>query len=166
MSQMGSSMKRAVFTEWVTQGLKNWHQKAKQSVSKNNSTSSRHSASLHSKTSEHSVRGSLENMQTPDNEELHSVVVTTPSSATTSGIGEEEEKIAPSHEQEITSHISTSEITTIEEENPKIITRGNYDGEISFGSSWKNVGSSRGIGEIGSITEEDDTDMLPELLRD
>lgn len=167
VTQMGSSMKRAVFTERVTIGLKNWHQKAKQSVTNNNSTSSRHSVSLHSKTSDHSVRGYVEIMQTPDNEDLHSVVVTSPPSATTSGSGEEEEKIVPSHDQqEITSHISTSEITTIEEENPKIITRGNYDGEISFGSSWKNVGSSSSIGEIGSITEEDDTDILPELLRD
>ncbi|KAK7257401.1 hypothetical protein RIF29_31357 [Crotalaria pallida] len=173
VTQMGSSMKRAVFSERVTQGLENWQKRAKQSLSANNSTSSKHSASLHSKTSDHSGRGSVENMNiiTPDNEDMHlhlvhSVVTKSPPSATTSGTGsgEEEERIVPCHEQEVTSHSNTSEITAIEEENKKIITRGGtYDGEISFRSSWKSVGSSRGIGEISSITEEDDHVILPEL---
>lgn len=164
---MGSSMRRAVFTDRVAQGLKNWHKKAKQSLSKTNSISSRHSASLRSKTSDNSVRGSVESMHNRGNEDMHSAVVMSPPPSTNnnSGSGEEEERIAPTHEQEISSVQSTSEITTVEEDNPeKIITRVTYDGEISFGSSWKNMGSSRGIGEIISIAEEDDTDKLPDLV--
>lgn len=147
MSQMGSSMSRAVFTERVAQGLKSWHKKAKQSLSQNNSVTSRHSLSLHSKTSDNSLRGSVESIHTPENEEenLHpDMVLNHPS------------------EEEISSH-STSQTKPVVEENLKIITRESYDGEISFGSSWKmNMGSSRGIGEISSIAEEDDIDRLPE----
>lgn len=159
---MGSSMRMAIFTERVAEGLKNWQKKAKQSVSKNNSTCSRHLASLHSKTSENSVRDSLESMHNQDNEDIHSVVVMSLPSANNSGSGEEEEQnVVPINND----HESFSEITIVtEEDNPKIITRGNYDGEISFGSSWKNIGSSRGIGEILSIAEEDDTDKVPELI--
>lgn len=162
MSQMGSSLRREIFTESVSKGLKNWHKKAKQSLSKNNSTSSRHSESLPSKVGDNSAKGSVDSvhMHTPDN-----VVVTSHPSHTTSGSEEVEKSIAPTHnEQEISNH-SISDITISEEESPKIITRGTYDGEISFGSSWKNVGSSRGIGEIGSIIEEDDdVEKLPELI--
>ncbi|XP_029128656.1 MLO-like protein 12 isoform X2 [Cajanus cajan] len=152
VTQMGSSMRREVFTESVSKGLKNWHKKAKQSLCKNNSTSSKHSNSLHSTVGESSIRGAVDSVHNPDN-----VAVTSYSSPLTSEV---EKRIAPTHEQEM----SSSEIPTIEEENnPKIITRGTYDGEISFGSSWKNVGSSRGIGEFGSITEEDDAEKLSEL---
>ncbi|RDX67107.1 MLO-like protein 12, partial [Mucuna pruriens] len=153
VTQMGSSMRREIFTESVSKGLKNWQKKAKESLSKNNSTSSRHSDSLHSKVGDKSVRGSVDSVHTPDN---NAVVTSYPSST------HEEKRIGPTREQEISNH-TTSEITTTEEENNKIITRGTYDGEISFGSSWKNVGSSRGIGEIASITE-DDAEKLPELI--
>ena len=146
-----------MFTEHVTQGLKNWHKRAKQTVSKNNSISCKHTTSLHSRKSENSTRGSVENLHNRDNEDIssHSVVVLSPPPATTTRSGEEEDRTEHTHEQEISSHYSTSEITTVEEENHKIITRGTYDGEVSFGSSWKNMGSSKGIGEISSISEED-----------
>lgn len=157
MSQMGSSMRREIFTERVSRDLKNWHKRAKQSVSKNNSTSSKHSDTLHSKECDNSVRGSVDIVHTSDN-----VVLTSPPSHMISG--EEEKSIAPTNEQEISSNSTSEIIKTTQEENPKIITRGTYDGEISFGSSWKNVGSSRGIGEIGSIIEEDDAEKLPELI--
>ena len=99
----------------------------------------------------------MDSVHTPDN-----VVLTSPPFHITSG--EEEKGIAPTTKQEISIHSTTETIkTTDEEENPKIITRGTYDGEISFGSSWKNVGSSRGIGEIGSIIE-DDAEKLPKRM--
>ncbi|KAH1247925.1 MLO-like protein 12 [Glycine max] len=157
VTQMGSSMRREIFTERVSRDLKNWHKRAKQSVSKNNSTSSKHSDTLHSKECGNSVRGSVDIVHTSDN-----VVLTSPPSHMISG--EEEKSIAPTNEQEISSNSTSEIIKTTQEENPKIITRGTYDGEISFGSSWKNVGSSRGIGEIGSIIEEDDAEKLPELI--
>ncbi|CAK8577061.1 unnamed protein product [Lathyrus sativus] len=134
VTQMGSNMRKEIFTEHVTQGLKNWHKKAKLSLSKNSN-----SASLHSKTSENSVRGSLEELQ--NNEDI-----ITPNSANNSGSGEEEEVVVAAVEKEMSTE-STSE------DNGKIITRGIYDGEISFGIY---VGSSsRGIGEIVSIAEEE-----------
>jgi len=151
---MGSSMRREIFTERVSSGLKTWHKRAKQSLHKNNSTSSKHSDSLHSKGGDNSARGTMHSVHTPDN-----VTVTNYPSPSN-----EEKRIAPTNnEQEISTPL-TSEITATEEENPKIITRGTYDGEISFGSSWKNVGSSRGIGEIASITEEDDAEKLPVFI--
>ncbi|KAG4980287.1 hypothetical protein JHK82_033528 [Glycine max] len=157
VTQMGSSMRREIFTEKVSRGLKNWHKRAKQSLSKKNSISNKHSDSLHSKECDNSVRASVDSVHTPDN-----VVLTSPPFHITSG--EEEKGIAPTTKQEISIHSTTETIkTTDEEENPKIITRGTYDGEISFGSSWKNVGSSRGIGEIGSIIE-DDAEKLPKLI--
>ncbi|XP_027348183.1 MLO-like protein 12 [Abrus precatorius] len=154
VTQMGSGMKKSILTEGVSQGLKNWHKRTKQYLSKNNSTSSRHSDSLRSKVSENSKRGLRERMHIPDN-----MVIMSHPSPTTFGSGKVEKRITPTYEEEISSH-STLEITTTEEENRKIITRGTYDGEISFGSSWKNVGSSRGIGEVSSITE-DDAEKLP-----
>ncbi|ESW04755.1 hypothetical protein PHAVU_011G122800 [Phaseolus vulgaris] len=154
VTQMGSSMRREIFTERISRGLKNWHKKAKQTLHKNNSTSSKHSDSLHSKGGDNSARGTMQSVHTPDN-----VAVTNNPSPSNEG-----KRIASTNNEQDTSSPSTSEITATEEENPKIITRGTYDGEISFGSSWKNVGSSRGIREIGSITEEDDAEKLPELI--
>jgi len=155
---MGSNMRKEIFTDHITQGLKNWHKKAKQSLSKSNNNS----VSLHSRTSENSVRRSLSiesmhNNTKVENEDMQSViVVTSPPPGNNSGSGEEEEIVnVPSVEQEIISSESTSEIKSVEENNGKIITRGTYDGEISFGVY---VGSSRGIGEIVSIAEEDDDD--------
>lgn len=150
---MGSSMRREIFTESVSMGLKNWHKRAKQSL-QNNSTSRKHSDSLHSKGGDNSARGTIHSFYNPD-----IVVVTNNPSPSNEG-----ESIAPTNNEQDVSSPSTSEITATEEENSKIITRGTYDGEISFGSSWKNVGSSRGIGEIVSITEEDDVEKLPEFI--
>ncbi|XP_073225957.1 MLO-like protein 6 isoform X2 [Cicer arietinum] len=148
VTQMGSNMRKEIFTERVVEGLKSWQKKAKRSLSKNNSTCSRHtvSASLHSKASENSVKESSESMhnKVDDNENMQSITVVT-------GSGEEEEiNIATN------SSVEQEMIIPTEEHNAKIITRGIYDGEISFGSSWKNVGSSRSIREIVSIAEEEE----------
>ncbi|XP_022631998.1 shaggy-related protein kinase eta-like [Vigna radiata var. radiata] len=151
--EMGSSMRREIFTESVSMGLKNWQKRAKQSL-QNNSTSRKHSDSLHSKGGDNSARGTMHSLNNPD-----IVVLTNNPSPSNEG-----ESIAPTNNEQDVSSPSTSEITVTEEENSKIITRGTYDGEISFGSSWKNVGSSRGIGEIVSITEEDDAEKLPEFI--
>ncbi|KAL2328158.1 hypothetical protein Fmac_021585 [Flemingia macrophylla] len=148
VTQMGSSMRREIFTESVSKGLKNWHKKAKQSLSKNNSNS------LHSIVGDNSVRGAVDSVHNQDNEVATSYNYPSPPTS------EKEKKIAPTLEQEMS---SSEIIPSTEEENHKIITRGTYDGEISFGSSWKNVGSSRGVGDIVSITEEDDAEKLSDL---
>ncbi|WJX44600.1 hypothetical protein P8452_31551 [Trifolium repens] len=166
VTQMGSSMKKEIFSERVAQGLKNWRKKAQGSVSKNNSICSRHSASLHSQKSslhsqksDNSIRDTIESMHNNkvDNENIQSVVATTNPPSRSE---EEEEIIVDTIEQEILS----SENTNInEEDNAKIITRGIYDGEISFGVYV--CSSSRGIGEIVSIAEEEDDNdhTLPHL---
>ncbi|KAG2397146.1 MLO-like protein [Vigna angularis] len=152
VTQMGSSMRREIFTESVSMGLKNWHKRAKQSL-QNKSTSRKHSDSLHSKGGDNSGRGTMHSLNNPD-----IVVVTNNPSPSDEG-----KSIAPTNNEQDVSSPSTSEITATEAENSKIIiTRGTYDGEISFGSSWKNVGSSRAIREIVSITEEDDAEKLPD----
>ncbi|XP_047180805.1 MLO-like protein 9 [Vigna umbellata] len=154
VTQMGSSMRREIFTESVSMGLKNWHKRAKQSL-QNKSTSRKHSDSLHSKGGDNSARGTMHSLNNPD-----IVVVTNNPSPSDEG-----KSIAPTNNEQDVSSPSTSEITATEAENSKIIiTRGTYDGEISFGSSWKNVGSSRGIRDIVSITEEDDAEKLPEFI--
>jgi mlo protein len=159
-------MKKEIFSERVAQGLKNWRKKAQGSVSKNNSICSRHSASLHSQKSslhsqksDNSIRDTIESMHNNkvDNENIQSVVATTNPPSRSE---EEEEIIVDTIEQEILS----SENTNInEEDNAKIITRGIYDGEISFGVYV--CSSSRGIGEIVSIAEEEDDNdhTLPHL---
>ncbi|KAJ7948378.1 MLO-like protein [Quillaja saponaria] len=180
VTQMGSSMKKAVFTDHVAQGLKNWHKKARHTISANRSTSSRHSTkrklgrtlprnkstssrhstnSLQSDTSETSVY-EIQNAPHPEYEHMPRLMSMIPPS-TAEITEEEEQKDQKDHtcNHQTTCH-STPNVINIEEANPKIITRGTYDGEISFGSSWKHMESSRGIGEISSIVEEDDTDML------
>jgi mlo protein len=164
-------MKKEIFSERVAQGLKNWRKKAQGSISKNNSICSRHSASknnsicsrhsasLHSQKSDNSIRDTIESMHNNkvDNENIQSLVATTNPPSRSE---EEEEIIVDTIEQEILS----SENTNInEEDNAKIITRGIYDGEISFGVYV--CSSSRGIGEIVSIAEEEDDNdhTLPHL---
>ncbi|GAU37631.1 hypothetical protein TSUD_60100 [Trifolium subterraneum] len=162
VTQMGSSMRKEIFSERVAQGLKNWRKKAKGSISKNNSTCSRHSASLHSQKSDNSVRNTTESIHNNkvDNEDIQSVAVTNLPSANHSISGEEEDITVATIEQE---NFTSENTNSNEEENGKIITRGIYDGEISFGIYV--CSSSRGIGEIVSIAEEeDDTDhTLPHL---
>ncbi|GMY10238.1 MLO-like protein 12, partial [Fagus crenata] len=157
VTQMSSSMKKAVFTERIVRGLKNWQKNAKRISSKNRSNSSgRLLNSLTSDTIDTSITGTQKKNRT-DHEHLPPLAVMSPSSSATE-ITEEEVQPANTPNPAITS-LSTLEITK-EEANPMIITRGTYDGEISFGSSWKAVESSRGTGEISSITEEDDTNLL------
>ncbi|XP_057748844.1 MLO-like protein 6 isoform X1 [Arachis stenosperma] len=165
VTQMGSGMRSAVFTERVTEGLKSWHKRAKQSVSNNNSTSSKYLASLHSRKSESSIKENLSNRG--DSRESNENTMHPLPLPLASGSGEEEEEstTGETQEEEISTH-SISEIKTVEEEenennndnNNQIIVRGGtFIGEASFGSSWKNMDSPRTIiSKVGSVTEEDD----------
>ncbi|XP_050248403.1 MLO-like protein 12 isoform X3 [Quercus robur] len=153
VTQMGSSMKTAVFTERVVRGLKNWQKNARRSLSKNRSTSSIHSLnSLPPDIADTSITG-IQRKNLPDYEHRPPLEVMSPSSSAPE-ITEQEVHSSNTPNPAITI-LSTTEITK-EEANPVIITRGTYNGEISFGSSWKEPESSRGTGEITSITEEDD----------
>ncbi|KAI4322730.1 hypothetical protein L6164_022397 [Bauhinia variegata] len=179
VTQMGSGMRKAVFTERVVAGLKNWHRQEKQSLSKDDSslfteqvvkgpknwqknakkslsTRNYSTSSRHNSTSNTSVSCSGETMHLPEDEVLPPLMVSRPLCASTSGTKGEQQQSVQNHNRKLSGH-STIEITNVEEENSKIIPRGNYDGEISFRSSWKAMLSSREIREINSIIEEDDS---------
>ncbi|XP_004308899.1 PREDICTED: MLO-like protein 12 [Fragaria vesca subsp. vesca] len=163
VTQMGSGMKKAVFTELVVDGLKNWHKNARRRLSKNGSTTSRkssNSAQLYS-TDDASVTDSECSYKNPKPTIVRSSSSTseiiqdqvppgltsytecsykTPKptitrSSSTSEIIEEQAPTDLTTKSETTS-LPTREITR-EEENPNIMNKVLYDGEISFGSSWK-----------------------------
>ncbi|XP_062006360.1 MLO-like protein 12 [Rosa rugosa] len=208
VNQMGSGMRKAVFTELVVDGLKNWHKNARHRLSKNGSTTSRKSSnSAHfystddssildnecsyktpnptivrsssstseiieeqvppgltpkngsstSKSSNYAQFYSTDDSSIPDNEcsykTPHPTIVR--SSSSTSEIIEEH--VPPGLTPNLdTTSLPTQEITR-DEEKPNIINKIIYDGEISFGSSWKLKleSISKRSGEITSIIEEE-----------
>ncbi|XP_041007073.1 MLO-like protein 12 [Juglans microcarpa x Juglans regia] len=157
VTQMGSSMKRAVYTECVVRGLENWQKNARHRLSTNRSNSSRHSSNSSQFNATETSISNTQSKHRPEHNDLPPLAVISPSSYSP-GNTEEEVQHGQTPNPAITS-LSTQEIMK-EEANCTIITTGTYDGEISFGSSWKARESSRGIGEITSITEEDASDTL------
>ncbi|KAM1191494.1 hypothetical protein ACFX2I_011958 [Malus domestica] len=164
VTQMGSGMRRAVFTESVVEGLQNWHKKARHSLSKSRSISRSHSHSsshlAHNfDTTEVSISDKIVK-EAPDSDQRFPPLVAI-SSSSTSEITEEEvpQKAPPT--PYITSLSVIPEITK-EEENPKIVASTvTYDGEISFGSSWKFESSERHGREITEVIDEDhDSEIL------
>lgn len=149
---MGSGMRKAIFTEIVVDGLKNWHKNARHRLSKNGSTTSTRKSSNSSHlylTDDSSIPDcECSCSQTPD-----PTIVT--SSSSTSEIIQEKVPSSLTPNPDATS-LPTPEITR-EEENPNIINQIIYDGEISFGSSWKfkTESMSKTSGEITSIIEEE-----------
>lgn len=111
VTQMGSGMRRAVFSELVVRGLKSWQEKARASLSQAKS----------------------------------SPLV----------------PIGASASNEIEDETLQCESSGVEEASAKSIAGGiSYDGEASFGSSWKKSGRKNiGIGEISCIVEEDDFNL-------
>ncbi|XP_062005890.1 MLO-like protein 5 [Rosa rugosa] len=209
VTQMGSGMRKAVFTELVVDGLKNWHKNARRRLSKNGSTTSRkssNSAHFYStddssftdnecsyktpnpttarsssstseiieervpaglspkngsttsrKSSDSAHFYSTDNSSYPDNECSNKTPnpTTVRSSSFTSEIIEEQVPPGLTPNPDTTS-LPTPEITR-EEQNPNIINKIIYDGEISFGSSWKLKleSMSKRSGEITSIIEDE-----------
>ncbi|XP_062105912.1 MLO-like protein 12 isoform X2 [Humulus lupulus] len=154
VTQMGSGMKRAVFTESVAKGLRSWLRNARRNTSKNSSTSSprRSSFSLHSDTitdisiSDERIHKHIRSRSTEITEEE---TTSTPCElvGTENKLGTSTPKITSSVVEEMNS-------------NPKVVTRGIYDGEISFGSSWKKVELRQDSGEITSIAEEEEASVM------
>ncbi|CAL9010832.1 unnamed protein product [Prunus brigantina] len=147
VTQMGSGMKKAVFTERVVDGLKNWHKNARHRLSKSRSISKNIVEATDFSISDQMSTEILDFESFP-----HSVVESSPS---TSEIIEEKVPHNSLPKPDTTS-VSISEITK-EEENPKfngkMIT---YDGEISFGSSWKLESSKRsGVKSLQYVIDED-----------
>ena len=116
---MGSSLKRTVFTDDVVDGLKNWKRRSKQKLSNKPSSSTRYSKSM-SFHSEH--RNSLSHSS-----------------------GREISLVAAAEERNSTRGRSNSEgcdeeaISCTQREKCKVGMRSNYDGEISFASTWKEL---------------------------
>ncbi|KAG7026966.1 MLO-like protein 5, partial [Cucurbita argyrosperma subsp. argyrosperma] len=126
VTQMGSSLKRTVFTDGVVEGLKNWKKRSKRRLSNKRSSSTRHSKSM-SFHSEH--RNSLSHLS-----------------------GREISIVATADEQNSTRGRSNSggcdeeAVSCTQREKCKVGMRSNYDGEISFASTWKEL-ENKMIGE-------------------
>ncbi|XP_058100612.1 MLO-like protein 12 isoform X3 [Magnolia sinica] len=109
VTQMGSSMKKVVFSEQITKGLKNWHSLAKRSITPNRSSSTCPSPEP---SPSHKARTSLSKTQ---------------------------ELVMTEHIQHSTPSpnvVSVSvEITEEAVTEPNTNTKGNYNGEISF--AWR-----------------------------
>ncbi|KAJ4981756.1 hypothetical protein NE237_032593 [Protea cynaroides] len=106
VTQMGSSMKKAVFTERVIRGLKNWHDSAKRSIatSKTNSTAPSLDIALSHHNTDTSVSGGQELESTEFDTPLHDYGYTT----------------------------TIIEIKEAVKNKPEMNDPGSYNGEISF----------------------------------
>ncbi|KAI5338333.1 hypothetical protein L3X38_017604 [Prunus dulcis] len=147
VTQMGSGMKKAVFTERVVDGLKNWHKNARHRLSKSRSISKNSVEATDFSISDQMSTEILNFKSFP-----HSVVESSPC---TSEIIEEKVPHNSLPKPDTTS-VLIPEIAK-EEENPKINGKMiTYDGEISFGSSWKLESSKRsGVKSLQYVIDED-----------
>ncbi|KAF3444055.1 hypothetical protein FNV43_RR13745 [Rhamnella rubrinervis] len=168
-TQMSCSMKRAIFTETVVKGLKNWHKNASLSLSKKTSTSTRPASN--SDITDFPTDSDIQTKEIAECLQLpppSTIIISTSSATSSPEIVEERDQVPYNsiiNDQNLDDqHVTSSNVSTTPqvlntvEENPRIIAggTGTYDGEISFGSSWKKLGSSKYyVGEITSIVEED-----------
>ncbi|XP_021297389.1 MLO-like protein 12 isoform X2 [Herrania umbratica] len=141
VAQMGSSMNSAIFTESVARGLKHWHHKAKVSLARDESTSTKKSP----------------NSSLPDT--INASVMTAKNEHPLSAISYSCNEITEDDVQPSTRSTPTPEISQ-EKATPETITGRSYDGEISFGSSWRQPEPGNGIGEISPVIEEDTSSSM------
>ncbi|OVA11099.1 Mlo-related protein [Macleaya cordata] len=128
--QMGSGMKSEVFTERVSKGLKHWHNLARQHLSRNKSPSTRQSSEPWPTDTTETSWSEMQDFGSPEHDHLPPLSVT--SSQT------------PKITEDVVNH--------------KIITRETY-GEISFGTSWKELGSRKSIEDITSELDETSSEI-------
>ncbi|XP_024923185.3 MLO-like protein 12 [Ziziphus jujuba] len=168
VTQMGSGMKQAVFTETVVKGLNNWHRNARRSLSRNRSTSTRRSSnSSLSDIRDFAIDSDQQTKNIVEYEHLPKTPTITrtsdDSTSTTSPEIVEDQEVPknPIKDQNHPDRVSLSNNQEVKmvEGNRKIGTVA-YDGEISFGSSWKKLGNGKEIGEVNSIIEEDASTIL------
>ncbi|XP_059663559.1 MLO-like protein 12 [Cornus florida] len=141
VTQMGSNMKKAVFSDLIIKGLKNWHKLAKRNISRNRSSViiSTDSWPIDSTETSSSDRKSLYNPKVGHLPPLE--LMLSPSQEIT------EETTQHYHIPPAVTSLLSPEIT--EEKTPhKIVARGTYDGEISFASNWKDLVSGKGSEDI------------------
>lgn len=156
---MGSGKKTAVFTERVARGLKHWHNVARHNLSKNRFTSRKDSSDSRTIDNNDTSNSDMQNSWLPKFDHLPpSAVMNSPSSPEIN-----EEAVQHGHTPTpAEASFATAEINE-EETHPKIINRGTYDGEISFGSSWKELECRKGNGATTSIIEENTSDIITEF---
>ncbi|KAK9285744.1 hypothetical protein L1049_024944 [Liquidambar formosana] len=159
VTQMGSGKKTAVFTERVARGLKHWHNVARHNLSKNRFTSRKHSSDSRTIDNNDTSNSDMQNSCLPKFGHLPpSAVMNPPSSPEI-----DEEAVQHGHTPSpAEASFATAEINE-EETHPMIINRGTYDGEISFGSSWKELECRKGNGATTSIIEENTSDIITEF---
>ncbi|XP_038900736.1 MLO-like protein 12 [Benincasa hispida] len=116
VTQMGTRLKRTVFTDSIVEGLKKWQKRSKRSLSNKPSTSK--STSFHSYSHRH--------YQMKEEEEAK-----LEQGGCNSNGGSDEAII-------VEASSSTSQNST-QKENPKVGMKPNYDGEISFARTWKEM---------------------------
>lgn len=156
-AQMGSGVNRAVFTNRVAEGLKRWHYNARRNLSKHRSISSEHSPRSMPATADTSVR----DMQKSQAEEHYQVPPVEVTRSTTSEITEEAMQNNSNTNTTTTSFLPMA--FPKEKLNHKISFGGSYDGEVSFGSSWKIIETGNSIRYDNSIIEEHGSDILADF---
>ncbi|XP_010260349.1 PREDICTED: MLO-like protein 12 isoform X1 [Nelumbo nucifera] len=146
VTQMGSSMKAAVFTESVSKGLRHWQNQARRSLSRNISISSEPYPTNVTESSFSDVQE-----PSPPYEHLPSPSVTSPRPEFSEDQVQHKNLLSPGVENS-----STIEIIEETVEN-KTIAREPFDGEISFGTSWKGLESEKPITSVPDDTSSDVT---------
>ncbi|KAA8526334.1 hypothetical protein F0562_008463 [Nyssa sinensis] len=153
VTQMGSSMRKAVFTKHIVKGLKNWHNLAKRNLSKNRTSSIRQP--LNSWPIDSTDMKILYHPKDDNFPPLE--VMTSPSPEIT------EEPVQHNHTPSPAGTSFSAPEIVEEKTNFKITTRGTYDGEISFASTWKESASGKGIEDITSTPEENASDIITDF---
>ncbi|KAF8008019.1 hypothetical protein BT93_K1875 [Corymbia citriodora subsp. variegata] len=145
VSQMGSGMTKAVFSDRVAEGLKKWHKNARRRLSKSRSISSITSSGPSSADTSISNKY-LQNQA----DELTPETATSPPSSPANVT----EDALRYHRMSSASMLNSSTHEITEEESPVIVSkRVVYDGEISFASSWKDSGRIKLTGDCTPMTE-------------
>ncbi|KAF8409176.1 hypothetical protein HHK36_005250 [Tetracentron sinense] len=154
VTQMGSGMKTAVFTERVAKGLIHWHNLARRNLSRNRSTSTRHSSEPWPTDTTETSFGDMQELCLPEYDHLPAVT-SSPSSPEITEQTLQHNHLPPPAVMSFPTIENAKETA-----QDKIITRGTYDGEISFGTSWKELGSGKGSGDITSVVAETASEIL------
>ncbi|KAL3715041.1 hypothetical protein ACJRO7_006868 [Eucalyptus globulus] len=145
LSQMGSGMTKAVFSDCVAEGLRKWHKDARHRLSKSRSISTINSS--RPSLSDPSISDRY--LQNQANELTSETATSPPSSA--ANVAEDALQYHRISSASMFNSL-THEIT--EEESPVIISkRVVYNGEISFARSWKDSGHLKQTGDCTLTTE-------------
>ncbi|PIA31259.1 hypothetical protein AQUCO_05100050v1 [Aquilegia coerulea] len=195
VTQMGSGMKETVFTERIAKGLKHWHSLARQnlhknrsltkkeqfnehiekgltkwyslahkSFSRNKSTSTAHSSETRATHTREGSISDVHELHSTENEQLPSLPITNASTEITEEVIQHQ-----THEQPLPMSTANSATTKITEGliQHGSVTKGTYDGEISFGTLWKDLDCDKDIESTTSSTHKSTscTEITEEVIQ-